>query len=276
MNNLLKNQNLSFDEILFEGRNKSYGAYVLRQNSNRIMTKAMLFGLAFVVVVSATLFIVNQFAKNDVPITDDIFELPPPVYIDEPEKPKENPPTSPSKQEMVKVINTQVPTPSKEAKDEKPAVKQEDYKDAIAGLEEKNGIKPTETFKPPIVGVPDGIPEVKPTVPTKPKINLNEIQPKVDEKADFIDGIEVFRKKVGQNFDQYDFEGSGETMRATVSFVVERDGSISNIKATGTNSYFNKEAERTVKSIKGKWKPAKLDGENVRSYFKIPITMRFE
>ena len=39
---------------------------------------------------------------------------------------------------------------------------------------------------------------------------------------------------------------------------------------------FNKEAEKTIKGIKGKWNPAKFQGENVRSYFRFPISMQFE
>jgi len=57
---------------------------------------------------------------------------------------------------------------------------------------------------------------------------------------------------------------------------VEKDGSISNIKITGTNSDFNQEAERTIKSIKTKWTPAQLKGKAVRSSFRMPISMRIE
>ena len=69
---------------------------------------------------------------------------------------------------------------------------------------------------------------------------------------------------------------SGEVIKAVVTFVVERDGTISNIKAAGANADFNKEAEKVIKSIKGKWNPAKLGGQNVRSYFRFPISMQFE
>ena len=43
-----------------------------------------------------------------------------------------------------------------------------------------------------------------------------------------------------------------------VTFVVERDGTISNIKVSGANTDFNKEAEKNNKRIKGKWNPAKF------------------
>jgi len=68
-------------------------------------------------------------------------------------------------------------------------------------------------------------------------------------------------------------------MRTTITFIVEIDGTISGIKANGTDADFNSEAIRTVKAIsaKGKWIPGKnKKGESVRSYFRFPISMKFE
>jgi protein TonB len=47
-------------------------------------------------------------------------------------------------------------------------------------------------------------------------------------------------------------EGGEGTIKATVTFIIERDGSITDIKVQGGNSDFNQEAIRTVKSIKTK------------------------
>ena len=65
-------------------------------------------------------------------------------------------------------------------------------------------------------------------------------------------------------------------MSTVVTFIVERDGSISSVKAAGKDAAFNREAERTIKSVKGKWVPAKVKGQAVRSYFKFPVSMMFE
>ena len=73
-----------------------------------------------------------------------------------------------------------------------------------------------------------------------------------------------------------DFEDSGEVLKAVVTFVVEKDGTLSQLKVTGVNPEFNREAENAIKSVKGKWIPAKLDGKVVRSYFKFPISMDFD
>ena len=50
----------------------------------------------------------------------------------------------------------------------------------------------------------------------------------------------------------------------------------SNIKIIGKNTDFNNEAERTIKSIKTKWTPGKVNGQPVRSRFRFPVTMNFE
>ena len=96
-------------------------------------------------------------------------------------------------------------------------------------------------------------------------------------EADFLGGINAFRNKVNENFDTSSVESeSGEVIKGIITFVVETDGTISNVKVNGANADFNKEAEKTIKKIKGKWNPAKLQGEKVRSYFRLPISMQFE
>ena len=75
----------------------------------------------------------------------------------------------------------------------------------------------------------------------------------VDVEASFHGGMEAFRAKVSENFDASSMSGDEGLVNATVSFVVETDGTISNIKAKGSNADFNAEAERTIKKIKGKW-----------------------
>ena len=70
--------------------------------------------------------------------------------------------------------------------------------------------------------------------------------------------------------------GDEGVVKSEVTFVVERDGSITDVKATGSNSAMNAEAIRTVKSIKNKWAPAKINGQAVRYRYRLPLTMQFE
>jgi protein TonB len=61
MKHLHQNQEFRFNEVLFEHRNKEYGAYVLRNESDRILTKALFVGVSLLAAVSITPFVIKAF-----------------------------------------------------------------------------------------------------------------------------------------------------------------------------------------------------------------------
>ncbi len=94
-----------------------------------------------------------------------------------------------------------------------------------------------------------------------------------DVAAEYPGGIDALREYILAGIDPTNIDDYGY-LRARVSFIVEKDGAVSNVKlveASGSTS-FDKEAVRAVKKQK-RWKPATLRGENVRSLFTIPIAM---
>lgn len=262
------------NEILFENRNKEYGAYALRNEYDRVLTKAMLLGIAFFVVVAIAPLIIASMKKIDI-VQPGVTDAPEWVIPPEIEKPIEKtpPPVKFQKPTPVKTIDTRVPEPSKNPAVEKPAVTVKPYDDAVAGTTDTEGEKPMVNYQPP-VEAPG--PVVQAPAPAAPVVNEKAIADKVDVQAVFVGGIDAFRSKVVNSFDTSGFEGSGELMRTTVTFVVERNGTISDIKAIGPDAAFNREAERTIKNVRGKWTPGKVKGNSVRSYFKFPISMKFE
>lgn len=104
-------------------------------------------------------------------------------------------------------------------------------------------------------------------------VDPNKIYTEADQSAEFPGGINSFRNKISKSFDTSVMKGGEGVITTTISFVVERDGSFSDVKAEGLNTDFNAEAIRAIKSIKNKWIPAKIGGENVRFLYKFPITM---
>ena len=62
-------------------------------------------------------------------------------------------------------------------------------------------------------------------------------------------------------------------LMTTVKFIVEPDGSLSNISAKGENQSFNEEAELAVKTIQVKWIPGEANGKKIKSLYSIPIKM---
>lgn len=66
-----------------------------------------------------------------------------------------------------------------------------------------------------------------------------------------------------------------ESFKSILNFVVERDGTISEIQVSGTNQKFNNAVKVAAKRIKGKWVPEKKNGNSVRSKMQIPVVMNF-
>ncbi|GHT33724.1 hypothetical protein FACS189434_08590 [Bacteroidia bacterium] len=96
----------------------------------------------------------------------------------------------------------------------------------------------------------------------------------VDKKAEFPDGDMELYKFIGKNL-RYppDMSESGFQSRVICQFIIEKDGSISNItilKSRGSD--LEKEAIRVIE-IMPKWTPAEKNGEIVRCYFILPVTI---
>ena len=263
----------ALNEVVFEKRNKEYGAYALRNEANVFLKKALFIGVGLFGLLAMTPLLINTLKPKAekttfyVPINlknvdrpDDRIEKPEPRVI---------PPKAPV---QVKTQSLTPPTPTRNAVKEETINQKVD--DAVISTTTTPGVAVNNPNQHVTAGTENGKEIVKET-PAKP--NPNDIIRDVDVEADFIGGVNAFRTKVLQNFDSSVIENeTGEVVKAVVTFVVERDGTISNIKVSGTNTDFNKEAEKTIKGIKGKWNPAKFQGENVRSYFRFPISMQFE
>lgn len=263
----------ALNEVVFEKRNKEYGAYALRNEANVFLKKALFIGVGLFGLLAMTLLVIANLKpkaiENPVFVDINIKDLNLPEDVVERPIPRVIPPKAPV---QVKTQSLTPPTPTRNAVKEETINQKVD--DAVISTTTTPGVAVTNPNQHVATGTENGKEIVKET-PAKP--NPNEIVKNVDVEADFIGGVNAFRTKVLQNFDSSVVENeTGEVVKAVVTFVVERDGTISNIKVSGENTDFNKEAEKTIKGIKGKWNPAKFQGENVRSYFRFPISMQFE
>lgn len=273
-NLLLSLRTNDLDEVVFANRNKSYGAYALRNDYSNQLTKALFIGIAFFAAVSAVPLVMNAF-KSEVVLPKDDFSGREILVINDTETPKPKPDnTTPAR---VKTVANPEVTPVREIRKNKTLPTKKDFEGAAIGTETKPGPETTISVAPPISVGPPSATDHQPVSPPAPVEDPNVIidGAKADVAADFKGGINAFRQKVAQGFDTSSIDQSG-VVSATITFVVEKDGSISNIKITGANADFNQEAERTVKSIKTKWTPAQLKGKAVRSSFRMPISMRIE
>ncbi|PIE50470.1 MAG: hypothetical protein CSA38_03445 [Flavobacteriales bacterium] len=104
-------------------------------------------------------------------------------------------------------------------------------------------------------------------------IDDEKIYEYVGQEAMFSEGNDTFYNYIKNKFDPAITRGLSSELRTVITFVVEKNGSISQVKAEGGSPELQQEAIRTVKSIKTKWTPAKVNGRPVRSRSKFPIAM---
>jgi protein TonB len=270
------------DEIVFQNRNREYGAYDLRKVYKNYLTKSVLIGTTLFVLAIVVPFTyakikeANKVEEKQVSVNlEEIYDQP---KEEQQEEKQEAAPPPPPKQEEVKqeIIKDVIPEPKVNAQNEAPPPKLAEKLTTTTGTINQEGEKTVTYHRPEPAGVPGGTGTKPVPVEVKPKVSEQEVYQEVDQQADFAGGgINAFRSRFQDNFDSSAVEGEG-SLKTTVSFTVERDGSLTDVKATGSNSDFNREAERAVKAIKGKWNPGKVDGQAVRSKFRFPITMNFE
>ncbi len=96
-----------------------------------------------------------------------------------------------------------------------------------------------------------------------------DVYTSVETLPKFPGRFEGFTKFLKQNIDNKKAETSG---RINITFVVEKDGSLSDVKAIGRNteSKAAKEAIRVIK-LSPKWEPGRQNGKPVRVQYTVPV-----
>jgi periplasmic protein TonB len=261
----------SWIDLVFEDRNQEYGAYQLRQESTKNSVNALFIGLLLAASLSAIPVIANYYnPENPVVITPD---LPPAtiVHLNTLAKPQAQ------KQAVeVKQTKTAKATPKNDhfiitqATQATPIIDntKKDNSDA-----KPTGVGPgtpgTDPKGPAVVAVVPVIPV--PGVPVGP-VPVDGL----DTKPQFPGGISKFYTFVGNNFEKPDLE-SGQILKVNVAFVIEKDGSMSDIKVLKDPGYgLGAEAIRVLKSIKLKWTPGIINNQAVRTAYTLPIAIQID
>ncbi|TPG38897.1 energy transducer TonB [Flavobacterium pectinovorum] len=258
---IIKNQWL---DIVFEGRNKIYGAYELRKSNSKTTIKALIIGsVIFAFAVAAPLiasFLPDSSeddANKDIKIAT--VKLPPKKEEVKPNEPP--PPPPPPKVDQVKFVKPVV-AKANEVTEDPPKI--EELKDKKVG---------SETIK----GDPDAVLTVDEPVGTGTAAVVEEDNQVyntagIEVKPDFPGGIEKFYKFVGNNYKTPEEEGLKG--KVYVTFVVEKDGSLTDIKVLRDIGYgTGAEAIRVLKKCP-KWTPGEQNGKKVRVLYSLPITIQ--
>ncbi|MFI5133497.1 MAG: TonB family protein [Chitinophagales bacterium] len=266
------NKILSADllDILFEDRNKDYGAYELRKTYNRRIIRALVITASVALLAFLGSVIASSINKNNGKVKIDEVTLQN-VKQQEEEK-KIEPPPPPPKQEPPKVEMKQF-TPPKIVKDEevqKPPPEQEELKEAKIDVVNQEGIKDQN------IATPTQIDEGKQVIEEKKDDDENKIFEKVEIEALFKGDWKRYLERNLNGSVGADNGAPAGTYTVVVQFVVDKDGNISDVKALTAHGYgMEDEAVKVIKKGPA-WEPAIQNGRKVKAYRKQPITFVIE
>lgn len=259
-------------DILFDKRNKDYGAYVLRRDYHlRLLASLaaglLLAGMLVVAVKAGTK--TSGAVKPVVPVTEGIVirsvELPK-VAIKEPEQPA--PPAKKitrTKSAPVARIKYTAPVIKKDAevKEALPAVSELDGKNiaelTAAGKETDGKAEPLQTGT--------GNSEVLVVKsPVQPDFSAEEKEPQ------FPGGPEALKQFMARNLGSPGYLDAGEKVVVQLRFMINKDGSVSHVEILQSGgAAFDKEVVRVVRKMP-RWTPALQNGINVPVNYVLPVT----
>lgn len=275
-------------DIVFADKNKEFGAYDLRKNSDRRHNMAVLYTLVGLVVIFILLICWSRYsdyrAEQDrlalieerermqaleIEAVDDT----PEEVEEEPEQKMEMEIPEVPEEVLATVQVTQIAiVDADKVMNEVMDMEEQKEDNTARGVVNQEGSDDADKFK--AVQEQVIVQEPEPEV-VKPK--EEEIFVAVEQMAEFPGGQAALMKWLSNNIRypeaaaQNDIQG-----RVVVKFVVEKDGSIGKAEIVrGVDKDLDREALRVVKKMP-KWQPGKNNGVAVRSYFNLPVTFKLQ
>ena len=270
-------------DMVFAGKNKEYGAYQLRKGTSGRNIKALLILIIAAARVGGFLAwkVIEQKQAEEQQAYMEAMELAKLQEQAKKEKKKPEPikPKVEQKKEIPVARETQKFTAPVIKKDElvkeENQVKQMDQLDdkVAVGTENKEGVKDRT-----VEAVRNDIAVAAPPPPPAPKPEVaNKVFDVVEEMPSFPGGQGALMAFLSSNI-KYPVvaQENGVQGRVIVGFVVEKDGSISDVKVMrSVDPSLDREAQRVVKAMP-KWKPGKQNGSAVRVKYTVPVVFRLQ
>lgn len=261
-------------DLVFENKNKEYGAYQLRQENSKTTINALFMALLLLTAVGSVSMLINKFSTHD-----SVTAAEPVIYdplvvanLEDIVKPKVEEYVAPPAQKQEPA--SQAPITSAQLTN--PVISHADDAVTEIATNKENNTVVDNAAAGPGTGVN--------TMPTTGGTGTSEVETPVisgpytpaalDKMPEFPGGIKNFYTYVGKNFTRPELDEE-RTLRVYVSFVIERDGSMTDILVKNDPGYgLGKEAVRVLKSLKTKWAPGMIDGKAVRTAYNLPITIQ--
>lgn len=262
-------------DIIFENKNKSYGAYELRKSSS----KRHIVAFCVMVVVVALLAALPSFleavksAQHQAGV-DEAFELSNIANVEE-KIPEENiirqetaPPPPPLKATIQ--FTPPVITEDSKVKEDKEMKATEELKESKEqisfktqeGTNDKNAVAPEELREHKVI--------VEEKEPEKPFVS-------VEQMPQFPGGDAELMKFIGSNLKYPTIAAeNGIEGRVVIRFVVGKEGGVSDVQVVRSlDPSCDKEAVRVVKMMP-KWVPGKQNGRTVPVYYTLPVLFKLQ
>ncbi|MCA8832185.1 energy transducer TonB [Hymenobacter pini] len=262
----------TLDDIVFEGRNKAYGAYVIRRIYGKHVTRAVLISIALFALFIAFPLVARMLKKDEVVADEKMLKVnvleappldatkPPPP----PPPPPDAPPPPPPKLTTVKFVPPVIKKDNEVQKQEE-IPDQEELKEKVVANETVKG----NTDNPAdLAGLEpgEGTKAVEEVVETKPYTY-------VEQMPVFPGGQEALLKYIAEHIKypamalRNQVEG-----RVFIKFVVGPDGSVTNAEVQkGIGAGCDEESLRVIKNLP-RFTPGKQNGRAVSVYYTVPVT----
>ncbi len=271
-------------DIVFEDKNKEFGAYQLRKQSDKRHNLAVVYTLIGLVVVFILIIAYSKYSdfkaeqeaialqeqREKMAAAELLQQEEEPEPESEPEEQKFEQPEIEIPEEVLATVQvTQIAiVDADKVKNEVMDMETQKEDNTARGVVNQEGSDDVDKFK----AVQEQV-VVKEPEPEKPK--EEEIFVAVEQPAEFPGGMPALMKWLGNNIhypeaaQQNDIQG-----RVIVKFVVEKDGSIGQATILkGVDRDLDREALRVVNKMP-KWQPGKNNGVSVRSYFTLPVVFK--
>jgi protein TonB len=254
----------TWDDIVFEKRNKDYGAYINRKNYSKYVFIALGITVAVLILVLAAPALANLLKSMKGPEEPKLKEMtvsldqPPPIT---PQPPPPDIRIPPPVRTVIKFLPPKVT--------EKEVVEEE----VMPTIEE---IKENETGAVAVEGTGDIVFD-EPAPVVAEESDDDKIFYAVEQQAEFPGGLQAMMKFLNRNIK---YPASAKRMgiegRVFVKFIVDKDGGISQMEVLkGINADLDKEAMRVIKMMPP-WKPGKQNGRAVKSQFVLPVYFKLD
>ena len=269
-----------WSDIMFENRNKEYGAYVLRRQTTARNIKSIIAVLIIFAIVMAYMYAKNaydDYQKAHMAQTQ-VTEL---TALQEQKKEAKVERKEIVKQEKVEQVVEKVKSSIKFTA---PVIKKDDEvrpEDEMKSQDEIMNSKVAVGFANVIGNDESGeVLKAKEMIikePVKPKEEENKVFDVVEQMPSFPGGMAALMAYLQKSIKYPPVaEENGIQGRVVCTFVVERDGSVTDVRvAKSVDPSLDKEAVRVVSAMP-KWIPGKQNGQSVRVKYTLPVTFRLQ